>query len=258
MITFNFFNRNLQLSQEAAMKNSLHSAWELILPSEDIYIPRLTPGALTKLSWPRKVEALDQAPEIYREYLQDLVHQTGVLPDTLYIPTYGWFFWRDAGKLICSLDGEIHILEEEHNRRVVTCYRLEAIHEVDVGMILLQGWLTIHGLVGNSRLSSSTLVFNSVGSFLFTPFIQKIRQAPEDLTGLPGAIPSQTELGKFDYLMRLNFKFMNYARRSILPGEVVMNSLMQPDIHEQVVRFFGRSLSRSVSADHLLILTDRS
>ena len=52
-------------------------------------------------------------------------------------------------------------------------------------------------------------------------------------------------------------KFMNYARRSIVPGEKVLYTILQPEIRARIVRLFGMSLFRTISTSHLVILTDR-
>jgi hypothetical protein len=64
------------------------------------------------------------------------------------------------------------------------------------------------------------------------------------------------EKANFDPLIRANFKFMNYARRSIRPGEKVIQTILQPEIRLEVLRLFSVPLSRLVSTAHLTILTD--
>jgi hypothetical protein len=50
---------------------------------------------------------------------------------------------------------------------------------------------------------------------------------------------------------------MNYARRSIVPGEKVLHTILQPEIRARIVKLFGMSLFRMISTSHLVILTDR-
>jgi len=92
-----------------------------------------------------------------------------------------------------------------------------------------------------------------VTDYLFTPFLDKIRPAPS----APRDADQSSERAKFDYLMHLNFKFMNYARRSLVPGEKVIHTVLQPEIRAKILTLFGRSLSRTISTAHLVILTDR-
>jgi hypothetical protein len=50
---------------------------------------------------------------------------------------------------------------------------------------------------------------------------------------------------------------MNAAKRSLLPGEHVLASVMQPEMRADLVRLFGRTLHRTLAPAHILILTDR-
>jgi hypothetical protein len=55
----------------------------------------------------------------------------------------------------------------------------------------------------------------------------------------------------------LNFKFMNYARRSILPGEKVLQSILQPAIRVQIFKMLNLPFSRTITPAHITILTDK-
>ena len=61
----------------------------------------------------------------------------------------------------------------------------------------------------------------------------------------------------FDYLQDLNFKFMNYARRSLMPGDTVIASLLQPTIERNPFKIPARIFSRQISPAHLAVLCDR-
>ena len=89
--------------------------------------------------------------------------------------------------------------------------------------------------------------------YLLAPIIEKIRPATGDL----GDADRSLELAKFDYLARLNFKFMSYGRHSILPGEKVIHTVLQPEIREKIFTALGWSFSRIISTAHISILTDR-
>ncbi len=65
------------------------------------------------------------------------------------------------------------------------------------------------------------------------------------------------QLDKFDYLIKRSFKFMNYARRSLGGGEQVIDSLWQTEIREPILTLFGKQFNRTVSPQHLAILTDK-
>jgi hypothetical protein len=116
---------------------------------------------------------------------------------------------------------------------------------------LLHGWLKFSGLA-DGQLTASTLRFNVVTEQLMLPFIEQIRPAAQH----PAGIDLSTEQRKFDYLLTENYKFMNYARRSLLPGERVIQPLLQPEIRATLVTVLGRSWSRTVATAHIHILTN--
>ncbi len=220
--------------------------------------PLLTGAAQTKLSWAKLVESYDELPEIYRSFFDSFPNTTGEFPYMVLTPKYEGFIRRENEKLVCRLDHTLHILEKAQNRLNLTSYALEDIHSVEVGMILLKGWITINGISGNGVLTSTTLKFNTVTDRLFAPFLKEIRLFDNATDSSGSRTPDlQAEGKKFDYLLRRNFKFMNYARATILEGETVICSALQPEISAVIVKVFGKAFSRTVATAHILILIDR-
>ena len=230
----------------------LRTAWESVMSLGIEKLSRLTADELTRLSWAKAVESYDKVPEIYQDFIKTLLGDTSEFPYAVLTPTFEGFIRRDNEKLIFSLDSKIYILEKARDKLSSTCYPFEAISYVEVGAILLNSWIKIRGVASNGILTSSTLKFNSVTDYLFTPILEKIRTATDT-----GDTDQSSERAKFDYLVHLNFKFMNYARRSIVPGEKVLYTILQPEIRARIVRLFGMSLFRTISTSHLVILTDR-
>jgi hypothetical protein len=77
-----------------------------------------------------------------------------------------------------------------------------------------------------------------------------------------GEILATTEMrleqAKFDSLRTGHFKFMNYARRSLQPGERVVAYTLQPELRQPRLSLLGRPLSlHTLETAHLCILTDR-
>jgi hypothetical protein len=50
---------------------------------------------------------------------------------------------------------------------------------------------------------------------------------------------------------------MNYAKRSLLGGEKVIQTIMQPEIRAKVLKVLGKTYYRMLSPTHVSILTDR-
>jgi hypothetical protein len=233
-------------------KSILRAAWESVTSAKIAGPPLLTGYEQTKLSWARAVESFDQLPEAYQDFIKTLLGDTSTFPYAVRTPTFEGYIWRENEKLIFSLDGKIYVLERTRDKLGSTCYPLEDISYLEVGTILLASWIKISGVANNGVLTSSTLRFNSVTEYLFTPILDKIRPA-----STPGDADQSSERAKFDYLIHLNWKFMNYARRSLVPGEKVIHTVLQPEIRAKLLTLFGRSLSRTISTAHLGILTDR-
>jgi len=231
----------------------LRTAWESVISLGIEKLSRLTADELTRLSWAKVVESCNQVPEIYQGLLKTLLGDTSTFPYAVLTPTFEGFIWQESEKLVFSLGSKIYVLERARDKLTSTCYPFEAISYIEVGAILLNSWIKIRGVASNGTLTSCTLRFNSVTDYLFTPILEKIRTA----THTVGDAEQSSERAKFDYLAHLNFKFMNYARRSLVPGEKVIHTVLQPEIRAKILTLFGRSLSRTTSTAHLGILTDR-
>jgi hypothetical protein len=213
----------------------------------------LTGWEQSKLSWARVAEFYDEVPAAYRDWLTPLLRGREAFPYVVLTPTYEGYFRRETEKLVCMLDGTLHIVERARDRVIPTSYRLDEISTMEVGLILLRGWLTVRGLAVSGLASSTTIRFNTVTERLFAPFFNEFRTGARPPTG--ASLDAQR--AKFEVLIERNYKFMNYSRGSILPGEEVRCYVLQPEIREQLLRLFGRSLSRCISPTHIAILTDR-
>ena len=213
----------------------------------------LTGWEQSRLSWARVAEFYDEVPAAYRDWLTPLLRGREAFPYVVLTPTYEGYFRRETEKLVCMLDGTLHIVERARDRVIPTSYRLGDISAIEVGSILLRGWLTVRGLEVSGLASSTTIRYNTVTDRLFTPFLSEFRTGARP----PSGTKLQAERAKFEELLERNYKFMNYSRGSILPGEEVVCYVLQPEIRQHLVRLFGRSLSRCISPTHIVILTDR-
>jgi hypothetical protein len=101
--------------------------------------------------------------------------------------------------------------------------------------------------------ASCTLRFNSVTDYLFSPIVKRIRLAASGTR--PATEGSEQE--RFDHLARVNYKFMSYARQSMLAGDKVIHTILQPEIGEGILTILGKTYYRTISPTHMSILTDR-
>jgi hypothetical protein len=207
----------------------------------------------TRTSWAKLVTSYSQVPEAFKDSFKTLLGDTSAWPYTVLIPTYEGLMKRENSRLICSLDDKIYVMERARSKTICTCYPIEDVSYVEEGVVLLYAWVKISGIASDGAPSSSTLKFNAVTDYLLVPIIEKIRPATVGL----GDADRNSELAKLDYLAQSNFKFMSYGRHSILPGEKVIHTVLQPEIHEKIFTVLGQSFFRTVATAHISILTDR-
>jgi len=223
------------------------------MPAAVSELPWLSAAEQTRLSWARRVETLDEVPDLFKGFFDNLAGNATPFPYTVLTPSYAGFLVRTNEKLLCALDPDLYILESVDNHCTVTAYPVTAINYIEFGTVLLKSWITISGRTTQGVVASTTIKFNTVTDYLFAPFVAKIRAAG----GAGEADDLAAERAKFNHLGKTHFKFMNVAKKNILPGEHVLQSLMQPDIRTEIVHLFGRSLYRTIAPAHIAILTER-
>lgn len=232
-------------------KRILEPVWRLVAGIKE-NLPSLTAEEQTRLSWLKVIKSYTEVPDIYRSSFKVLVSDSQ-FPYTVLTPSYAGFINRENEKLVCYLDGKIHILEEVTGILTCTSYAVKDVSYVEVGKVLLQSWVKLSGVTDRGLPNSSEFKFNTVTEHLFAPLVEKIRSA----TSYSQETDLALERSKFNFLSRANLKLMNYARRSILPDEQVIASLLQPEIRVKVLTLFNKTFYHTISPAHLSILTDR-
>ena len=237
----------------AKMRNILRRTWRQAYASTLAGLPRLSAAEQTKSSWAKSVESYAAVPNVYKDFFEPLLAEGRVFPYTVLTPAHEGFIHRATEKLICDFGREIYVLERSGNAFEAQCYPLEGISYVEVRTILLDSRIKITGVTRQGLPASSTLKFNSVTDYLFTPILERIRLAAVESKGAA----QRSELEKFDPWVRLNYKFMNYAKRSLLGGEKVIQTVLQPEIRARLFTALGKTFYRTISPTHVSILTDR-
>jgi hypothetical protein len=209
----------------------------------------------TRLSWASVAKSRSEVPEIYHEFFDALpVEEKDPFPYTVISPTYKGFLQPENEKVICRADDSLCILEQKNGGLIARRYPRSEIFLLETGTILLNSWFTIRGTDSTGAISATTIKFNSVTEHLYAPFVEWFRLASK-----PAGEATVTAAGTspFDALAEVNFKFMNYGRKTISPGEQVLQILLQPEIRETVFAFLRYALTRRVAPAHLAILTER-
>jgi hypothetical protein len=215
---------------------------------------RLSAEEQTKLSWARVAKSRAEIPDAYGAFFDALpAQEKDPFPYTVISPTYRGFLQPENEKIICRIGGNIHVMEIQDRRLSSVCYPLADIILVEAGTILLSSWFMVHGRESRGSLATSTMKFNSVTEPLFAPFLEEFRLTARGATKEEGAA---ADTSPFDALADADFKFMNYARGSIQPGERTVQVILQPEIRKSFFNLTGMKLSRQITPAHLTILTD--
>jgi hypothetical protein len=207
----------------------------------------LSAAEQTRGSWAMRLREPGEVPPAFREFYAGLSLAPGELPYSVLTPSFEGFLHRQEPKLLCLLGSEINVVERRGRGFRVTRFAAADVNYVQVGNALLRSWLQLSGVAGG-KLASCSFQYSAVSQHLLDPFVEKVRAVPRTSEADLAA-----EREKFSYLSGEHYKFMNFARRSILPGERVLASLVQPAIRRPLLK----RLIRLVSPAHIAILTDR-
>lgn len=241
----------------------LRQTWRRLLHTTTEKLSQLTAAEQSSLSWAQPVRTVGEIPAAYRPYLQaNLPDPSACLPAVL-TPTFRGFLRRENEKLVFLHAGRLHILEQTPAGLRPLVFPLAEINLIEVGVILLKSWVRVSGLV-DGQLISHTLKHNSVTQYLFDPLIAQIRlglsvsQPNQSPSGSDSPSPPdlRREKARFDSLQPRSFKFANYGRSSLRPGERLVDYLWQPEMRRPRFTLLGRPLAmRTIQTAHLCILT---
>jgi hypothetical protein len=237
----------------ARVRYNLRSTLKQVTASTAAALPLLSASEQTMSSWARPVQSYAAVPDIFQSFFEPFLAAGREFPYTVLTPAFEGFLFRTGEKLICDLGDTIIVLERNSSSFDARCYPLQGIIHVEVRTILLDTRIKISGLTDSGAPAASTLRINTVCDYLFTPILDRIRLAKG---GSTDAIPC-SDSEKFNHWNKSNFKFMNYARCSILEGERVFQAILQPEIRSSQVTILGRTFYRTISPTLACILTDR-
>jgi len=231
----------------------LRMTWGQVQASTVAGFPKLSGAELARSSWAKPVESYADVPNVYKEFFDPLPADGRAFPYTVLTPSHERFIHRTSEKLICAFDNEIYVLERNGNLFEALCYPFEGISYIEFRTALLASSIKICGMTSHGTHAASTLMFNSVTDYLFAPILKSIRLATIDSRDLVRSSTAE----QFDHLVKVNYKFMNYARHSLLEGEKVIHFILQPEIRESMMTVLGKTYYKTISPTHMTILTDR-
>lgn len=201
--------------------------------------------------WARQIKTPQELPESFTAFFETLQYPNE-FPYMVFAPPDKSYHKKTTPKLLVLQEDRIWIAEKHKKQIETTCFLFQDINYIETGMLLLQSWMKINGII-DGQTTTITVEYNTVSESFFKPIIAKIRTTIYNL-GTQDFINGQhkKELSKFDVLMKTSFKYMNYGKHSLLPGERLHRFIFQPDIRVTFLKFFQRVLTFT----HLAILTD--
>jgi hypothetical protein len=235
------------------VRNNLRLRWKQASAPRAAAMPQLSASEQTLSTWARQIESYADVPAVYQGFFEPVLGGGREFPFTLLIPAIEGIFFRTREVLLSEFGDGIHLLERSGCSYEARCYPFQGISSIEVRTILLDTRLNITGLTGSGAHESSTLRINTACSHLFAPLLERMRLASG---GLPKAAHSP-DAGVFDHWNSLNYKFMNYARGSLLGGDRVMHAILQPEIRSNQVTVLGRTFYRTIAPTLACILTER-
>lgn len=214
----------------------------------------MTGAAQTMAAWSKVIESREEIPAIYKNCFEQFIGREQSFPHVVLTPSLNKFPRKTTEKLICDIGDAIYIFEKRNGNQIsATSYLYSDICEVELGIVLLDSWLTIGGKTSLGEPGVSKIEFNTTSLRHFQSILSKLRPSPKVMD----KIQVEAQKDKFNSLSTTNFKFMNYGRESILPGESVLQFLLQPEIRQPRWTVFGRTFYKTISLAHFSIITDR-
>ena len=213
----------------------------------------MTAAKQTMAAWSRLIEAREDIPAIYKSHFDKYFGSAERFPLVIWTPVLDKFPRKTTEKLICDTETAVYIFEKKGHQIDIQCFPYREIYSSEVGSILLETWLTVRGKTSDAKPAVSTIEINTTSRRYFETILNKLRPAFKTMDMAQVA----AEKNKFDRLSTINFKFMNYGRESLLPGETVLRFLLQPEIRQPLFTIFGKTFDRSLSLAHLIVVTDQ-
>jgi len=186
----------------------------------------LTGARQTMAAWSRVIESREEIPTFYNSSFDKYFEVDQPFPHVVLTPALSKFPRSTTEKLVCDSDEAIYIFEKDRSQVRAICYPFRDICAVEIGSILLESWLTIHGRTSQGEARISTIEINTTSLRHFDAVLKRMRPLVKGVDQAQFA----AERDKFNVLSDASFKFMNYGRQSLVPGETILQFLLQTDI----------------------------
>jgi len=204
-----------------------------------------TSSTETMRTWAKQIESYGDVPD---EFQSAFTESTEPFLYTIFLPENRQSKHKEGSKLICLYEDRFALFTFEQGELQTISSTFADVIYLERGKVLLNSWLTIKTLSG-----TASLPFNTTNNHLFQPIIDSIREGMVQHTANEG--DDVPDLPAFDYLDKINFKYMNYGRGSVRDGDKVIDVTYQPEQDIQAINFFGKTVYRRYKTSHLTVLT---
>lgn len=202
-------------------------------------------------SWSQLVESYGALPRPFQSACRAALAEAEPFPYVIFAPSLPGGRRKTNAHIVAEVGDTLHVWEQRGEQIQATAYRTAEVSMIEEGHVLLYSWLTLRGVTLAGEPAETTIPFNTVSTPYFLRFISRFRPAATAVSETDW----QTELARFDFLDTASFKFMNFARDSLLPGQSARQVIWQPRLRQPIFTLFGRSLYRTRVLPHLTILT---
>jgi hypothetical protein len=212
----------------------------------------LTGARQTMTAWSKVIDSREDIPAIYKSHFDKYFDNETQFPYVIWTPSLEKFLRKTTEKLICDTADALHVFEKIGNHIDVKCYSYRDIYSSEVGIVLLDSWLTISGRTSLGEAATSKIEVNTTSMRYFAGILKKVRPSLDATDQKQFSM----EKDKFNALSTVNFKFMNDGRDSLVPGETVTQIILQPEIRQPLWTIFGKTFYKTITPAHLMVLTD--
>jgi hypothetical protein len=190
-----------------------------------------TSSSVTMRLWPRVIESADDLPTAF---VGAVAPDRAQFPYTVFIPENVVFSQgravRTRQKLLTLLPDRLVVLENIRSAIERREHRLDEILYLKVEDVLLSGIITVNSTAGSSRIG-----FNTVRDNLFAPIIAALRGRFNRGAALAPR-PADEARNIIEAVPGISFKFVNYALKSLFPGQAVGDILFKDSANVKTSR----------------------
>ena len=227
--------------------------WKRLSTPDWAWLPKINQDEQTRASWAKRIDSYDGLPPAYRAFFADREKEGREFPYTVLVPAFEGFLRRSPEKLACDLGDGIAVLEKSGEGCQAYVFPYPGICRIEWREALLEASLQVSGFTREGDYATASLRFNAVSDYLLQPLVERMRRGAAGIEMAGETV----DASQFEGWAQQSYKFMNYARRSLLPGESVVQAIFQPEILKPVVSVLGRTFYRTLAPSQAVILTDR-